>query len=54
MLLFASEFVRPALGGYIAGMFVAGMIVLSVAFLLFLMEVRLATQSLRIGGKIKH
>lgn len=53
MLLFAGEFVRPSLGGYIAGMFVAGMVVLSIAFLLFLIEVRLATQSLRIGGKLK-
>ncbi len=48
-LLFASEFVRPKLGGYIALMFVASMVSLSVAFLLFLIEVRIATQSLRIG-----
>jgi hypothetical protein len=54
MFLFGSEFVSAPLGGYIAGMFVAAMAVLSIAFLLFLMEVRLATQSLRIGGKIKH
>src|SRR5882672_4800866 len=52
MLLFASEFVRPAVGGYIAGMFVTAMVVLSIAFLLFLLEVRIATQSLRIGGHI--
>jgi hypothetical protein len=54
MFLFGSEFVSAPLGGYIAGMFVAAMIVLSIAFLLFLIEVRLATQSLRIGGKLKH
>jgi hypothetical protein len=38
-----------SVGGVIAAMFVASMVCLSVSFLLFLAEVRLATKSLRIG-----
>lgn len=53
MLLFTSEFVGARLGGYIAGMFAAAMVGLSIAFLLFLFEVRIATRSLRIGGHIR-
>jgi hypothetical protein len=53
MLLFSSEFIGARLGGYIAGTFAAAMIGLSIAFLLFLVEVRLATRSLRIGGHIR-
>jgi len=48
-LLFASEFTPLGVGGVIAAMFVASMACLSVSFLLFLVEVRLATKSLRIG-----
>jgi hypothetical protein len=54
MLLFSSEFVKPRLGGYIAGMFVLSMIGLSIAFLMFLFEVRIATRSLRIGGRVER
>ncbi len=48
-LLFASEFTPIAVGGVIAGMFVLSMACLSTAFLMFLLEVRIATNSLRIG-----
>ncbi len=48
-LLFASEFTPLGVGGVIAAMFVASMASLSVSFLLFLLEVRIATNSLRIG-----
>jgi len=48
-LLFASEFTPLGVGGIIAAMFVASMACLSVSFLLFLFEVRIATKSLRIG-----
>ena len=48
-LLFASEFTPLGVGGAIAVMFVASMVCLSVAFLMFLFEVRLATKTLRIG-----
>ena len=48
-LLFASEFTPLGVGGAIALMFVASMGCLSVAFLMFLIEVRIAIKSLRIG-----
>ncbi len=48
-LLFASEFTPLGVGGAIAMMFVASMACLSLAFLLFLIEVRIAIKSLRIG-----
>ncbi len=48
-LLFASEFTRMSVGGVIAVMFVASMVCLSSAFLMFLIEVRIATNTLRIG-----
>jgi hypothetical protein len=48
-LLFASEFTPMGVGGVIAIMFVASMVCLSTAFLLFLIEVRIATNTLRIG-----
>jgi hypothetical protein len=48
-LLFASEFTPLGVGAVIAVMFVASMACLSVSFLLFLVEVRIATNSLRIG-----
>ena len=48
-LLFASEFTPLGVGGVIAGMFVAATFCLAVAFLMFLIEVRIATKALRIG-----
>ena len=48
-LLFASEFTRMSVGGVIAFMFVASMVCLSTAFLMFLIEVRIAINTLRIG-----
>jgi hypothetical protein len=48
-LLFASEFSPLGVGGVIAGMFVAATACLSLAFLMFLIEVRIATKALRIG-----
>jgi hypothetical protein len=53
-LLFASEFTPIAVGGIIAAMFVAATACMSIAFLMFLVEVRIATKSLRIGGKIRR
>jgi hypothetical protein len=53
MLLFSSEFIGARLGGYIAATFAAAMVGLSVAFALFLVEVRIATRFLRLGGKIR-
>jgi hypothetical protein len=53
-LLFASAFSPIGGGGVIATMFVASMGCLSTAFLMFLIEVRIATKSLRIGGKIRR
>jgi hypothetical protein len=53
-LLFASEFIRMSAGGFIAALFVLSLICLSLAFLMFLIEVRIATRSLRIGGKIRR
>ena len=52
-LLFASEFTPMSVGGVIAIMFVASMVCLSTAFLMFLIEVRIATNTLRIGVQ-KH
>ena len=49
-LLFASEFVPLGVGGVIAILFVASMGCLSIAFLVFLLEVRIATNALRIGS----
>jgi hypothetical protein len=48
-LLFASEFTPMGVGGVIAGMFVAATACLALAFLMFLIEVRIATKALRIG-----
>ncbi len=54
-LLFASEFTRiSSVGAIIAVMFVAATACLAIAFLMFLVEVRIATKSLRIGGKIRR
>jgi hypothetical protein len=49
-LLFASEFMPLNVGGAIAVMFVSSMVGLSMAFLVFLFEVRIATNALRIGS----
>ena len=49
-LLFASEFSPLGMGGVIAGMFVAATACLALAFLMFLIEVRIATKALRIGS----
>ncbi len=51
VLLFADAFVQVDFGGYIAAMFVASMLCLALAFLVFLIEVRIATAALRIGAK---
>jgi len=48
-LLFASEFTRLSVGGVVAVLFSAAMICLSLAFLMFLIEVRVAVNTLRIG-----
>jgi CBS domain containing-hemolysin-like protein len=52
-LLFASAFTPMSVGAVIAIMFVASMVSLSTAFLMFLIEVRIATNTLRIGVQ-KH
>lgn len=49
-LLFASEFVPLGVGGIIAILFVSSMGCLAAAFLVFLLEVRIATNALRIGS----
>jgi len=48
-LLFASAFTPMSVGPVVAIMFVASLLCLSVAFLMFLIEVRIATNTLRIG-----
>jgi hypothetical protein len=53
-LLFASAFSPIGGGRVIAILFVLSMGCLSTAFLMFLIEVRIATKSLRIGGKIRR
>jgi CBS domain containing-hemolysin-like protein len=47
--LFANAFLAVNLAGVIALLFVAAMMALTVAFLVFLIEVRIATASIRIG-----
>ena len=53
-MLFASTFSPMNVGALIAGVFVASLACLSLSFLMFLIEVRIATRSLRIGGKIRR
>jgi hypothetical protein len=48
-LLFASEFTPLAVGGVVAVLFSAAMVCLSAAFFMFLIEVRIAVNNLRIG-----
>lgn len=50
ILLFASAFLSIRLEAAIAVMFIASMVLLTGAFFAFLIEVRLATASLRIGA----
>ena len=52
--LFASAFSPLNMGALIAITFIASMTCLSMSFLMFLFEVRIATRSLRIGGKIRR
>ena len=47
--LFANAFLAVNFAGVIAILFVAAMLALTVAFLVFLIEVRIATASIRIG-----
>jgi CBS domain containing-hemolysin-like protein len=47
--LFANAFLAVNLGGLIAILFVAAMLALTGAFLVFLIEVRIATAAIRIG-----
>jgi hypothetical protein len=51
VLLFTNAFVPVNFGGYIAALFVLSMLCLAAAYLVFLIEVRIATLALRIGGK---
>ena len=51
-MLFASAFSHLNIGVLIAGVFVASLACLYLSFLMFLIEVRIATRSLRIGGTI--
>lgn len=53
-MLFASAFSPLNIGVLIACAFVASLVSLSLSFLMFLIEVRIATRSLRIGGKIRR
>ena len=50
-LLFARTFFGAELSGTIAGLFVASMLSLAGAFLALLVEVRIATATLRIGAR---
>jgi hypothetical protein len=53
-LLFASAFSPLGVGSIVAILFVGSLICLSTSFFMFLIEVRIATRSLRIGGKIRR
>ena len=53
-LLFASAFSPLNVGAVIAIMFVLSLLGLVASFAMFLIEVRIATRSLRIGGKIRR
>jgi hypothetical protein len=50
MFLFASAFIAVNLSGAIAILFVAAMVCLTGSFGAFLIEVRIATQTLRFGA----
>jgi CBS domain containing-hemolysin-like protein len=49
VLLFVNAFLRWDLSAFIAGMFIMSMLTLAAALLAFLIEVRIATTTLRIG-----
>jgi Protein of unknown function (DUF2721) len=49
VMLFVNAFLRWDLSAFIAGMFVLSMLALAAALLAFLIEVRIATTTLRIG-----
>jgi CBS domain containing-hemolysin-like protein len=53
-LLFASAFSPLNVGAFIAFLFVLSLLALVTSFAMFLVEVRVATRSLRIGGKIRR
>src|SRR5689334_21706016 len=53
-LLFASAFLPLNVGVFIAVLFVLSLLGLVTSFAMFLIEVRVATRSLRIGGKIRR
>ena len=52
VMLFANAFMKVKLAGAIAIVFVAAMLTLTAALLVFLVEVRLATATVRFGGRI--
>jgi hypothetical protein len=52
VLLFVNAFLRWELAAVIAGMFIMSMVTLAAALLAFLIEVRIATTTLRIGIKV--
>jgi hypothetical protein len=49
VMLFVNAFLRWDLSGFIACMFILSMLALAAALLAFLIEVRIATKTLRIG-----
>ncbi len=53
-LLFASAFSPLSVGAIIAILFVLSLLALVISFAMFLIEIRVATRSLRIGGKIRR
>ena len=52
VMLFVNAFLRWELAAFIAGMFIMSMLTLAAALLAFLIEVRIATTTLRIGIKV--
>ena len=52
VMLFVNAFLRWALAVFIAAMFIMSMLTLAAALLAFLIEVRIATTTLRIGIKV--
>jgi hypothetical protein len=52
VMLFVNAFLRWELAAFIAGMFIMSMVTLAAALLAFLIEVRIATTTLRIGIKV--
>jgi phosphoglycerol transferase MdoB-like AlkP superfamily enzyme len=52
VMLFVNAFLRWDLAAFIAGIFILSMLTLAAALLAFLVEVRIATTTLRIGIKV--